>query len=166
MGPRAVQLSARTLCRRFPSLYQSSVLLLRPLSRPQSSPPNATHCSHRLASTSSVSAPTSAFAIGQQPLPMGSQLKSSLGRFYVIDEVLSERPAAGRIWCVYRATSVDPFLAICPVYGQRTENLTTSQFQTRGEAVCSQGHHSGRLRLRYFAAEARRALSPCLNSCG
>ena len=71
---------------------------------------------------SSASAPNSASAIGQQPLPMGLQLKSSLGKSYVVQEVLSERPAAGRIWCVYRATSVDPFLAICPVHGQRTEH--------------------------------------------
>ncbi|KAK3904458.1 kinase-like domain-containing protein [Staphylotrichum tortipilum] len=103
MGPRAVQLSARTLRRRLPSLYQSSVILLRPLSRPQNSPQNATHCSHRFASMSSVSAPTSTSAIRQQPLPIGLQLKSSLGKCYIIDEVLSERPAAGRIWCVYRA---------------------------------------------------------------
>jgi hypothetical protein len=44
--------------------------------------------------------------------------------------------------------------------------LNTSQYQTRGEAVHSQGHHSGRLRLPYFATEARRTLSPCPNSRG
>ena len=104
MGPRAVQLSARTLRRRLPSLYQSSVLLLHPLSRPQNSPPNEAHCSHRFASMSSVSAPTPASAIGQQPLSMRLQLESSLGKCNAIDEVLSERPAAGMIWCVYRAT--------------------------------------------------------------
>ncbi|KAK7740671.1 hypothetical protein SLS53_005139 [Cytospora paraplurivora] len=53
---------------------------------------------------SSVSTPTPASPIGQQPLPKGLQLKSSLDKCYVVDEVLSERPAAGRIWCVYRAT--------------------------------------------------------------
>ncbi|KAK0741435.1 kinase-like domain-containing protein [Schizothecium vesticola] len=53
---------------------------------------------------SSISAPTSASPPGQQPLPMGTQIKSSLGKSYVIDGVLSERPAAGRLWCVYRAT--------------------------------------------------------------
>ncbi|KAK5654702.1 hypothetical protein OQA88_7026 [Cercophora sp. LCS_1] len=52
----------------------------------------------------SVSAPPSASAVGKQPLPIGLQLKSSLRKCYVIDEVLSERSAAGRIWCVYRAT--------------------------------------------------------------
>ncbi|KAI0547290.1 kinase-like domain-containing protein [Xylaria curta] len=53
---------------------------------------------------SSVFTHTSTSAIGQQPLPKGLQLKSSRDKCYVIDEVLSERPAAGRIWCVYRAT--------------------------------------------------------------
>ncbi|AEO71048.1 uncharacterized protein THITE_2123010 [Thermothielavioides terrestris NRRL 8126] len=106
MAPRAVQLSARTLRCRLPSLYRSSVFLSRPPSRLQNLPQKAaTHCSHRIASLSSVSTPTSASAItiGQQPLPVGSKLKSSLGKSYVIDEVLSERPAAGRIWCVYHA---------------------------------------------------------------
>ncbi|KAK4243044.1 kinase-like domain-containing protein [Corynascus novoguineensis] len=51
-----------------------------------------------------VSAPTSTPAIGQQPLPIGLQLKSSLGKCYVIDEVLSKRPGARRIWCIYRTT--------------------------------------------------------------
>ena len=44
--------------------------------------------------------------------------------------------------------------------------LTTTQFHTRGEAVHPQGHHPKRLRLRYFATEARRPLSPCPNRCG
>jgi hypothetical protein len=54
--------------------------------------------------------------------------------------------------------------ARCMARGRKI--LTTSQFQTQGEAVHSQGHHPRRLRLRYFATEARRALSPCPNSCG
>ncbi|KAI1736163.1 hypothetical protein F4680DRAFT_452172 [Xylaria scruposa] len=53
---------------------------------------------------SSVFTHTSTSAIGQQPLPRGLQLKSSLDKCYVIDEVLSERPAAGGIRCAYRAT--------------------------------------------------------------
>ncbi|KAK4033837.1 kinase-like domain-containing protein [Parachaetomium inaequale] len=88
MGLRAVQLSARTLRHRLPSFYQSST----------------TCSSHRFASMSSVSTPISASAIGQQPLPIGLQVRSSLDKSYVVDEVLSERPAAGRIWYVYRAT--------------------------------------------------------------
>ncbi|KAH6626063.1 hypothetical protein B0J18DRAFT_130431 [Chaetomium sp. MPI-SDFR-AT-0129] len=104
MGPRAVQFSAQTLRRRVLAHYQSSLLLLHPHPRPQNSPQSATPRSHRFASLSSVSAPTSVSSIGQQPVPKGVQLKSSLGNCYVIDEVLSQRPAAGRIWCVYRAT--------------------------------------------------------------
>src|SRR3569833_3848078 len=102
MGPRAVPLSARMLCFRLPSDYQFSVLPSLPLSRSQPLR-KATHCSHRFASMSSVFASTPASAVRQRPLPMGLQLKSSLGKCYVIDEVLSERPAAGRIWCVFRA---------------------------------------------------------------
>jgi len=143
MRPRAVQISAQTLGRRFPSLYQSSVILPRPLSRSQNRPPNAAHCSHRFASISSISATTSASPTGQHPLPMGTRLKSSLGKSYVIDTVLSERPAAERIWCVYRATwvEVDPSPALCPVHNQMRKMLTTPQFQARGKAVHSQGHH-------------------------
>ncbi|KAI1149052.1 kinase-like domain-containing protein [Nemania diffusa] len=51
-----------------------------------------------------VPTPNFTSAVGQQPLPMGFQLKSSLDKSYVIEEVLSERPAAGRTWRVYRAT--------------------------------------------------------------
>ncbi|KAH6623288.1 kinase-like domain-containing protein [Chaetomium tenue] len=49
---------------------------------------------------SSVSALASTPTIAQQPVPfpVGLKLKSSLGKCYVIDEVLSERPVAGRIW--------------------------------------------------------------------
>ncbi|KAI3321872.1 kinase-like protein [Xylariaceae sp. AK1471] len=104
MGPRAVLLSARTLHLHLPSLSQFSVLPSLPLSRAQNSPRKVTHCFYRFASTSSFFTPTSTSAIGQQRLPGGLQLKSSLDKCYVIDEVLSERPAAGRIWCVYRAT--------------------------------------------------------------
>ncbi|KAI1291253.1 kinase-like protein [Xylaria venustula] len=104
MGPRAVPLSARTLHLHLPSLSQFSVLPSLPLSRAQNSPRKVTHYFYRFASMSSVFTPTSTSAIGQQPLPKGLQLKSSLDKCYVIDEVLSERPAAGRIWCVYRAT--------------------------------------------------------------
>lgn len=53
---------------------------------------------------SSVSNPTPTSTDGQQPLAMGTRLKSSLGKYYTIDKVLSKRPAAGRLWCVYRAT--------------------------------------------------------------
>lgn len=123
MRPRATQLSAQTLRRRLPSLFRSSDFLLRPLPRPQTSPPNAAHRSHRFASMSSASNPTPTSADGQQPLAIGTQLKSSLGKCYTIDKVLSERPAAGRLWCVYRATKVDPFPSICPVHAQRTESL-------------------------------------------
>ncbi|GAB1319190.1 hypothetical protein MFIFM68171_09400 [Madurella fahalii] len=59
---------------------------------------------------SSVFTPTSASAIGQQPLPMGLQLKSSLDKCYVIDEVLSERSAAGRICFPERHILVFPYL--------------------------------------------------------
>lgn len=104
MGPCTVPLPARTLRLRLPSLYRISVLPSIPLSNPRNSPRKATHCSHRFASVSSVFAPTSASAIRRQPLPMGLQLKSPLDKCYIIDEVLSERHAAGRIWCVYRAT--------------------------------------------------------------
>ncbi|KAI0818037.1 kinase-like protein [Xylaria sp. FL0064] len=104
MGPRAIPLSAWTLRLRLPSLSQFSVLPSLPLSRAQNSPRKVPHYFYRSASMSSVFTPTSTSAIGQQPLPRGLQLKSSLDKYYVIDEVLSERPAAGRIWCVYRAT--------------------------------------------------------------
>ncbi|KAI1120361.1 kinase-like protein [Nemania abortiva] len=101
MGTRAVPLFARTLRRRLPSISQFRVL---PVSRTHISPRKVTHCFYRSASMSSISTPTSTSAIGQQPLPRGLQVKSSLEKCYVIDEVLSERHAAGRIWCVYRAT--------------------------------------------------------------
>ncbi|KAI1423748.1 kinase-like protein [Xylaria sp. FL1777] len=104
MGLRAVPLSARTLRLRLLSLSQSSVLPSLPLSRAQNLPRKVIHYFYQSASMSSVFTPTSTSAIGQQPLPRGLQLKSSLDKCYVIDEVLSERPAAGRIWCVYRAT--------------------------------------------------------------
>ncbi|KAI0968255.1 kinase-like protein [Xylaria arbuscula] len=102
MGPRAVPLSARALHLHLLSLSQFSVL--PSLSRAQNSPRKATQCFYRFASMSSVFTPTSTSAIKRQPLPKGLQLKSSLDKCYVIDEVLSERSAAGRIWCVYRAT--------------------------------------------------------------
>lgn len=105
MAIRAVQLSARTLRLCLPSLYQLSIPPSTPIHRAQPSLRKATtHCCSRFASTSSVSNPTTASAGGQQPLPRGLQLKSSLDKCYVIDEVLSERLAYGRIWCVYRAT--------------------------------------------------------------
>ncbi|KAK3302912.1 kinase-like domain-containing protein [Chaetomium strumarium] len=95
MGHRAFPLSAGTLSLRLRSLYQRS-----------NSPLKAARCSqsHRAASMSSVSTPTSGYPIGQQSLHKGLHLNSSLDKWYVIHEVLSERPAAGRVWCVYRAT--------------------------------------------------------------
>ncbi|KAK4122596.1 kinase-like protein [Parathielavia appendiculata] len=90
VGPRAVQSSAPTLRRRLLSLDQIRL--------------TTQHCSHGFASISSVSTRTWVSAIAQQPLPTGLQLKSSLGKCYVVDKVLSERHAAGRIWYVYRAT--------------------------------------------------------------
>lgn len=104
MRPHVLHLSTRALRRHLPSVYQSSALL-RPLSRLQGSPQNTIY-GYRFASTSSASAPHTVAAVGQ-PLPIGSHLDSSQGKRYAIDEVLSERPAAGRIWCVYRATYVD-----------------------------------------------------------
>ncbi|KAJ8109110.1 hypothetical protein ONZ43_g6229 [Nemania bipapillata] len=53
---------------------------------------------------SSFFTPTSTSIIAQQPLPRGLQIKSSSDKCYVIDEVLSEQPAAGKIWRVYHAT--------------------------------------------------------------
>lgn len=106
MGPRALQLSARTLRLRLrlPSLYQLSVLPSDPLYQAQTSPRQAKiYCYSRFASTSSDSTPATASAVGQQPLPKGFQLTSSLEKCYIIDEVLEERPAYGRVWRVYRA---------------------------------------------------------------
>ncbi|KAI1114990.1 kinase-like protein [Nemania sp. NC0429] len=104
MGARAIPLSAQTLRLWLPAIRELSVFPSLYLSRQRNSPQKLTQCSYRFASTSSVTTLISASAIRQQPLPMGFQLKSSLDKCYVIDEVLSERPAAGRIWCVYRAT--------------------------------------------------------------
>jgi hypothetical protein len=104
MGFRAVPLSPRTLHLHLPSLSQFSLLPSLPLSRPLNSLRKVTHCFYRFASTSSVFTPSSTSAIGQQPLCKGFQLESSLDKRYIVDEVLSERPAAGRVWYVYRAT--------------------------------------------------------------
>ncbi|KAK4115574.1 kinase-like protein [Canariomyces notabilis] len=80
--------------------------LSRSVSRLQNSPQQASHNSYRSSSTSpaSISTSTSTTRIGQQPLPIGLQLKSCLDKWYIIDQVLSERRAAGRTWCVYSAT--------------------------------------------------------------
>lgn len=105
MGPRAVRFSARALRLLLPSLYQLSVLPSPPIYRAQTLVRKATiHCCSRFPSMSSASTPTNASAVVQQPLLKGFQLKSSLDKCYVIDEVLSERAAYGRVWCVYRAT--------------------------------------------------------------
>ncbi|KAK4206848.1 kinase-like domain-containing protein [Rhypophila decipiens] len=89
MGPRAYQVLSRTP--RFRSRYQDSQFCLlhpSPRSRPQT-PVIARHYSHS--------------QYNGQPLPPSSQVGSSLGKGYIIDEVLYERPAAGRVWRVYRA---------------------------------------------------------------
>ena len=121
MGPRAVQISAQTFRRRLPSLYQSSVLL-RPLARPQNSPHNATHCSHRFTSMSSVSAPTSAPAIGQQPLPWDYSSSHLWASAMSLTKCFQgDLPLEGFGVCTARRR-LTHFLGICPVHGQRTEN--------------------------------------------
>ncbi|KAI5926593.1 kinase-like protein [Camillea tinctor] len=105
MRPCAVSLSARRLRLHPPSLSPFSVLSSLPLSRAQSSPRKVKHCFCRFASTTkSFFNPHPIYSFVQQPLPKGSRLKSSLDKYYVIGEVLKERPVAGKIWCVYRAT--------------------------------------------------------------
>ncbi|KAI1310604.1 kinase-like protein [Xylaria venustula] len=76
MGPRAVSSSAR-------DASSPSSVTFPGLCSSQNSPRKATRCIYRFASKSLVFTPTST---------------------YVIDEVPSERTAAGRIWCVYRTT--------------------------------------------------------------
>lgn len=79
------------------ALLRSSNSSLKSIQYPQSRP-------LQLANMSSTSTPTSGSSVEQQhPLPRNSQLHSSLGKCYVIDEVLSKRTADGRLSCVYRA---------------------------------------------------------------
>lgn len=142
MGPRAVQSSARTLRLRLPSLYQVSFLPSPPLYQAQTPLQRATtHCYSRFASLSSSSTPTTPSAVGQQPLPKGFQLKSSLDKCYIIDEVLSERPAYGRVWCVYRAMYVRPFFIISLVYSRTGNSDHLPIFKTQGAALHSQRHY-------------------------
>ncbi|KAM7211214.1 Protein kinase-like domain containing protein [Rhypophila decipiens] len=111
MGLRGFRLHCWARHPRLRSLYQNSVLSSNPpaaLFRSSNSYLKAMQYSQsqslQLANMSSTSTPTSASSVGQQnPLPITSQLHSSLGKCYVIDQVLSQRTAAGRLWCVYRA---------------------------------------------------------------
>lgn len=161
MRPRAIKSSAQTLRRRLPPLFQLPVFLPRHLPRPQRSPPNAAHCSHQFASMSSAQTPLRRLRTGSSPWPWEQSSSPPWASTTPSTRCSpSDLPLEGFGVCTARRRLTPP-LAPVPCMARGRKVSTISRFQAPREAVRSQGHHPRRLRLRRWASEARRTLSPC-----